>query len=181
MKFTNISKFIIKFMGGGKINFPFNYLKEVEINGDNDGEGGGGEDSEGFDLDTFKQNIVDIYNKTADTPITTDNIIMPDAFVMGEPVSSDEQQGTTYHVVDADLMKFLSSACISSFNVIPIYLKDSLNENNVYFGSSRSGYILVHHDGFNSEMNVGGIINGEYTGNLDLSNYIILSSAGNIS
>ena len=41
MKFTNISKFIIKFMGGGKINFPFNNLKEVEINGDNDGEGGG--------------------------------------------------------------------------------------------------------------------------------------------
>ena len=44
MKFTNISKFIIKFMGGGKINFPFNHLKEVEINGDNDGSDDGSDD-----------------------------------------------------------------------------------------------------------------------------------------
>lgn len=52
MKFTNISKFIIKFMGGGKINFPFNHLKEVEINGDNDGESGEGGGS--------SENVIDL-------------------------------------------------------------------------------------------------------------------------
>lgn len=175
MKFTNISKFIIKFMGGGKINFPFNYLKEVEINGDNDGESeGGNENTGGFDLDTFKQNIVDIYNKDADTPITTDNIIMPDAFVMRELVSFDEQQEPTYHFVDVDLMQFLSSSSIGLPDVFPIYLKDSFDQNNVYFGHGRIGYKLAHRNEFNSQMNFNGITNNEYNGNLDLSNYISL-------
>lgn len=31
MKFTNLSKLLIKFIGGGKIDFPTNNLREVEI------------------------------------------------------------------------------------------------------------------------------------------------------
>lgn len=166
MKFTNISKFIIKFMGGGKINFPFNYLKEVEINGDNDGESeGGNENTGGFDLDTFKQNIVDIYNKDADTPITTDNIIMPDAFV-----SFDEQQGAT----DVDLMQFLSSSSIGLLTVLPLYLKDSFDNRNLYFGLKGNSYTLAFYGGFDNQKNFDNIPDEFYNGDLDLSNYTCL-------
>ena len=180
MKFTNISKFIIRFMGEGKINFPFNHLKEVEINGDNDGEGGGDEDSEGFDLDAFKQDIVYDYNKSNDTPITIDNVIMPDAFIMRELVSFDEQQGPTYHFVDVDLMQFLSSSSIGILNVLPLYLKDSFNQNNVYFGNDTIRYKLAYRDGFNSGISFDGITDDEYNGNLDLTNYISLLSIRDI-
>ena len=61
MKFTNISKFVIKFMKGGKINFPFNYLKEVEINGDNDGEGGGESPSELTKIDVIENYVNILY------------------------------------------------------------------------------------------------------------------------
>lgn len=45
MKFTNIKQLIIKFMGGGLINFPTRFLRWVKINGDIE-DGGGGGDSE---------------------------------------------------------------------------------------------------------------------------------------
>ena len=49
MKFTNIKQLIIKFMGGGIINFPTRFLRWVKITGDtddsDDGEGGGGSGS----------------------------------------------------------------------------------------------------------------------------------------
>ena len=42
MKFTNIKKLIIKFMGGGLINFPTRFLRWVKIEGDTEDDGGGG-------------------------------------------------------------------------------------------------------------------------------------------
>lgn len=46
MKFTNVKQLIIKFMGGGLINFPTRFLRWVKINGDTDGsDDGGGDDS----------------------------------------------------------------------------------------------------------------------------------------
>ena len=49
MKFTNVKQLIIKFMGGGLINFPTRFLRWVKINGDTDGsDGGGGSDSDVF-------------------------------------------------------------------------------------------------------------------------------------
>lgn len=45
MKFTNIRQLLINFKGGGLINFPFKHLKEVDIDGDTDGQGGGDNDS----------------------------------------------------------------------------------------------------------------------------------------
>ncbi len=42
MKFTNVKQLIIKFMGGGLINFPTRFLRWVKINGDSD-DGGSGE------------------------------------------------------------------------------------------------------------------------------------------
>lgn len=178
MKFTNISKFIIKFMGGGKINFPFNYLKEVEINGDNDGESGGSENSGGFDLDTFKQNIVDTYNKKAETPITKDNIIMPDAFIMNENFSYSEEH-LSPHFVDTDLTEFLASCCLGIPNVYPLYVKDSFDENNVYFGIyGQDPYRLAHHTEFRTQINFDNMPDNSYDGNLDLSNYVNLYDRG---
>lgn len=49
MKFTNVKQLIIKFMGGGIINFPTRFLRWVKINGDSEDDGsddgGGGGDS----------------------------------------------------------------------------------------------------------------------------------------
>ena len=42
MKFTNIKQLIIKFVGGGIINFPTRFLRWVKINGDVDDSDGGG-------------------------------------------------------------------------------------------------------------------------------------------
>lgn len=47
MKFTNLSKLLIKFIGGGLVNFPTRYLKEVELEaegGESDGGGSGNDD-----------------------------------------------------------------------------------------------------------------------------------------
>lgn len=47
MKYTNIKKLLIKFMGGGLINFPTRFLRWIKIDGDAEGDDGGdGGDSE---------------------------------------------------------------------------------------------------------------------------------------
>lgn len=51
MKFTNVKQLIIKFMGGGLINFPTRFLRWVKINGDSDDSDDGG--SGGSDSDVF--------------------------------------------------------------------------------------------------------------------------------
>lgn len=47
MKFTNVKQLIIKFMGGGLINFPTRFLRWVKINGDVEGDDGGGDSGGG--------------------------------------------------------------------------------------------------------------------------------------
>lgn len=175
MKFTNISKFIIKFMGGGKINFPFNYLKEVEINGDNDGESGGNENSGGFDLDTFKQNIVDTYNKIAEASITKDNIVMPDAFIIDKNFSRDNDR-PPISLSDTDLTQFLASYLLNVNNVYPLYLKDTLidNDSNNYFGFIDNTIYFDHYGEFQRVENFDNMPDNAYDGNLDLSNYVYL-------
>lgn len=49
MKFTNVKQLIIKFMGGGLINFPTRFLRWVKINGDSDDS----DDEGGSDSDIF--------------------------------------------------------------------------------------------------------------------------------
>ena len=53
MKFTNVKQLIIKFMGGGLINFPTRFLRWVKINGDTDGDGGGGGDDSEIDWESI--------------------------------------------------------------------------------------------------------------------------------
>ena len=50
MKYTNIKKLLIKFFGGGLINFPTRFLRWVIIEGDSDGDDG--EDDGGDEGDT---------------------------------------------------------------------------------------------------------------------------------
>lgn len=62
MKFTNVKQLIIKFMGGGLINFPTRFLRWVKINGDNDdsddgGDGGGSDGGSSVDINTILDNI----------------------------------------------------------------------------------------------------------------------------
>ena len=58
MKFTNIKQLIIKFMGGGIINFPTRFLRWVKIEGnidgsDDGGDGGGGSGGDDEIVDAF--------------------------------------------------------------------------------------------------------------------------------
>lgn len=123
MKFTNISKFIIKFMGGGKINFPFNYLKEVEINGDNDGGSG-----ETMDFKTYCDAA--IKNYLIDSNIPIEDVVMPDIYV---------QFSLSNEVIeDGDYLK-------PYLYIAPLY-KDTLviNESKKYInGQSGIGYITL--------------------------------------
>lgn len=84
MKFTNISKLLIKFIGGGLVNFPTRYLKEVEVeaeDGENDGGGSGNNDEL---LLKTKQLIADYGSKTfrgGTHEYTVDDVELPDFYI----------------------------------------------------------------------------------------------------
>lgn len=177
MKFTNLTKLIIRFLGGGKIDFPTSNLREVEIE-PFDSEGSGGNENSGeFDLDAFKQDIVDNINKFVDDPITTDNIIMPDAFIIDKNFNYNEQLPPD--LVDTDLTQFLASYCVGITNVTPIYLEDSLvdNNDNLYFGIYGNGYALRDRNQFDTR-DFDNLPDNSYDGDLDLSNYVYLFNMG---
>ncbi len=72
MKFTNVTQLIIKFMGGGLINFPTRFLRWVKINGDtddsDDGGGGSGNNSNTFfQLATIQPNRYMVVPPDGDT------------------------------------------------------------------------------------------------------------------
>lgn len=73
MKITNLTKLIIRFLGGGKIDFPTNNLREVEIE-PFDGEGG-----ETMDFKTYCDTI--IRNYLIDSNIDVEDVVMPDIYI----------------------------------------------------------------------------------------------------
>ena len=87
MKFTNVKQLIIKFMGGGLINFPTRFLRWVKINGDVEGDDGGGGSGSGDD--EYLSNVLELLY----TPgieynfLTTDNI-----YVEGCILTKEEYQ-----------------------------------------------------------------------------------------
>ena len=64
MKYTNIKKLLIKFMGGGLINFPTRFLRWIKIDGDAEGDdsGGGGGDGEDASEEAFLFQVLTIIN-----------------------------------------------------------------------------------------------------------------------
>ena len=83
MKFTNVKQLIIKFMGGGLINFPTRFLRWVKINGDSDDSDDGGSGGS-VDINTILDNIslkddlltklraIDYTNQDPDDGVLTD-------------------------------------------------------------------------------------------------------------
>lgn len=104
MKFTNISKFIIRFMGGGKINFPFNHLKEVEINGDSDGESGEGADS--------SENVIDLIRNLYYTNKKINRDIWP-----FDDLSSKEYVEEEY---DCTVVKEIGDKSVAEYTIVDI-------------------------------------------------------------
>ena len=64
MKYTNIKKLLIKFMGGGLINFPTRFLRWIKIDGDAEGDDGGGGGGDGGDTskEAFLFQVLTIIN-----------------------------------------------------------------------------------------------------------------------
>ena len=60
MKYTNIKKLLIKFMGGGLINFPTRFLRWIKIDGDAEGDDGG---SSGDSTEVDYEAIYQFYKK----------------------------------------------------------------------------------------------------------------------
>jgi len=74
MKFTNVKQLIIKFMGGGLINFPTRFLRWVKIDGDAESDDGG-EDGDNSDVFFVPATIQPKYfiNNPNDEPIEIKN------------------------------------------------------------------------------------------------------------
>ena len=125
MKFTNLSKLWIKFIGGGLVNFPTRYLKEVEVEaegGESDGEGSGNNDEL---LLKTKQLIADYGSKTFGSgtdKYTVDNVELPDAYIYFDDVG-----GILYDCS-------LEAVYISGQPLIPLYLKSrNIKQDSIVF------------------------------------------------
>jgi hypothetical protein len=85
MKYTNIKKLIIKFIGGGIVNFPTRWIKWIKINscdcdgGDSGGDGGDSQD--GITLEDFNDFYITVINNNyADTYNDDDTLQLSDLF-----------------------------------------------------------------------------------------------------
>ena len=89
MKYTNIKKLLIKFMGGGLINFPTRFLRWIKIDGDaegdDSGDGGGGD---GGDKNIRFVDALMVLNKVPDSLYSPED---GDNFVSA--VSHDDNDG----------------------------------------------------------------------------------------
>lgn len=126
MKFTNLSKLLIKFIGGGLVNFPTRYLKEVEVEAEG-GESDGGE-SENNDelLLKTKQLISDYVTRRTGSGTTEYNIELPDAYIV-----FDGNNGVLYDCT-------LEAICtIRDYSIFPLYLKSrNITENSAIFADN---------------------------------------------
>ena len=125
MKFTNVKQLIIKFMGGGLINFPTRFLRWVKINGDSDDSDGGG----GSDRDVFF------------APAT----IQPKYFVNDngtEPIEIENYtsatMGTTLFYNKEDIINLgVNEEDLNNLNIIGI--DDAFND---FYGNRDNAYII---------------------------------------
>lgn len=105
---------------------------------------------------------------------------MPDAFIIDENFNYEDNPNTHIpHLVDTDLTEFLASSALHVVNVYPLYLKDSLvdNNSNLYFGIYGNGCALRDRSQFDTR-DFDNLPDNSYNGDLDLSNYVYLFNMG---
>lgn len=93
MKFTNVKQLIIKFMGGGLINFPTRFLRWVKINGDveDDGSDDGGSDDDNILIVNSEE-----YNNF-------DNISAQyNIYIAGEDIDYESEEDLTISIYELD-------------------------------------------------------------------------------
>lgn len=84
MKLTNLSKLLIKFIGGGLVNFPTRYLKEVEVEAEGGESDSGGSGNDNELLLKTKQLIADYGSKTfrgGTHKYVADDVELPDFYI----------------------------------------------------------------------------------------------------
>ena len=142
MKFTNIKQLIIKFMGGGIINFPTRFLRWVKITGDTDDsdDGGGGGSGSMSMYDAWMKAFRNLQNE--DCPVkpkkvvrgwfgnyvnygTTDNTINLDFCNKTTNVLYTEEGATIYDIENVpDDIYNTEDYCFATF----LYDLDELNQ-----------------------------------------------------
>lgn len=84
MKLTNLSKLLIKFIGGGLVNFPTRYLKEVEVEAEGGENDGGGSENDDELLLKTKQIIADyasVHLGNGTQEYVADDVKLPDFYI----------------------------------------------------------------------------------------------------
>lgn len=163
MKITNLTKLIIRFLGGGKIDFPTSNLREVEIE-PFDGEGGSEESGNNDELisNTKKMfaNFVNNHLKEDPPLYTEDDVELPDKYI---------------YINNTDKEIYEVSPRAGSM-AMPLYLKNrDLNENKIIITGS-SPELSVDERRINID-----IIFSDFTNksSLNLSDYIFYMKAPN--
>ena len=146
MKFTNVKQLIIKFMGGGLINFPTRFLRWVKINGDTDGSddgGGGSGDSESLLMS-----------------LIPDNYPKPDLFVFIENPEENPEDNNIIDVTNYKIDDFLNlyNQEETELNIMCLYQSSNLSAPIV------NHIIFVVGGGFTS-FNIGSILGGSVLNN----------------
>lgn len=147
MKYTNIKKLLIKFMGGELINFPTRFLRWIKIDGDSEDDGSG-EDNGSGDVTPSQENILDVLSR--DSPI--------------KPVGYAIYLNNGYEFIDTtdfkelkDIVNFYYSLDNLNHNIVVVYNYDDYYESipedgplvRISFNQEQSGLeylqICVHH------------------------------------
>lgn len=134
MKFTNLSKLLIKFIGGGLVNFPTRYLKEVEVEAEGGESDGGGSGNDDELLLKSKQLIADYCSKTfgdGTSKYTADDVELPDFYIY-----FDTNNKILY---DCSL-----EMCWIDPQIIPVYLNSrNIGEDSIII-NDRCSYSLAN-------------------------------------
>lgn len=118
MKYTNIKQLIIKFVGGGIINFPTRFLRWIKINGDtDDGEGGGGG---GGEIDKF-------YIK-----LNRENLHLDNMDYVGFDTTIGHNLDFFFEDTDINLVSKIMENIIEQVNNLPIHGKPNIYNDSLF-------------------------------------------------
>lgn len=129
MKYTNIKKLLIKFMGGGLINFPTRFLRWIKIDGDAEGDDGGGESS---DSESLLMSLI------------SNNYPKPTLFLYKRDENDNNPIDVTNYKID-DLINLVQQE-ESDLYILCLYESSNLNAgiaSNVLFNLSEDSTLIV--------------------------------------